>query len=106
MNQRRMMKGTVGIAGRSLALVFVFLINLSVLITLPGQGVAQKKARPGASPSPQPQVQPAVTPNLLSETAIPLQEIEPRSERLIEQLQEMDERLIIDPTIRSIDREL
>jgi len=105
MNQRMSMKRTVGIAGRSLALIFVLLINLGILIALPGQRIAQKKARPKASPSPQPTVQPVV-PNLLSETAIPLQEIAPRSEELIEKLQEMNDRLILDPTISSIDRKL
>ena len=84
----------------------MFLTTFGALIALPGQAVAQEKARPQASPSPPPQVQPVAVPNLLPELAIPLPQIAPRAEELTQQLREMDDRLTLDPTLSSIDQTL
>ncbi len=100
------MRRTVQIAVRSLALVFVVLSTFSAIIALPGQVVAQKKARPKTSPSPLPQVQPVAIPNPLPGLAIPLPQIAPRAEELTQQLREMDDRLTLDPTLSSIDQTL
>src|SRR5262245_11889072 len=99
MNQRTTKRGTVAIVGRSLTMLFVFLSAFSAIIILPRQAAAEKKPQPTASPSPQPEVKPVNTPS------IPLEEIEPRADELIQKLQEMNDRLL-EPTLSSIDQKL
>jgi potassium-dependent mechanosensitive channel len=106
MNQQRPMTRTVEITRRSLVLILVFLSTFSALIALPGQAVAQKKAQPKPSPTTLPQTQPIAIPNLVPSTAIPLPQIAPRAEELIQKLREMDDHLTLDPTLSSIDQSL
>jgi potassium efflux system protein len=97
---------SVDMAGRSLVLIFVLLSSFSPWLALPKQVVAQIKAQPESSPNPQPQNQPVATSSPAPVAAIPVPQIVPWAQELIEQLREMDESLTHDPTPDAIDQTL
>lgn len=98
------MKGAVEIAVRRVALIFVVFSTFSAILVLQSESVAQKKPRLKPSPSPQAQVQPVASPSPIPSPAISLPQIAPRAEESVQKLREMNDRLTLDPTLRSTEQ--
>jgi small-conductance mechanosensitive channel len=96
MNQQLSMKWSVKIVGRGLALILASLSLLGVLTVSPRQAVAQKQEQPKQTPTTLPQIQPIPIPTPTQNLGIPLPQIAPRAEELLQKLQEMDDRLTQD----------